>query len=512
MATKWIFNPSPKTDMFDRLPHRLNGTFAVLLAIAIAQPLIGQAQELPSGPSDWKPGLIPDGYRVETIGLPHLGGFSVTGLDVANDGVVWMATREGEVWTLKDRTWKLFADGLNEPTGLLVAPDGRVFVSQKPELTELVDQDQDGVAELYRNVASEWGISDNYHEYNHGLVMNKKGSIFGTLNLTHGGTQYGGKGGMGHGAKYRGWAYEVTPDGKWVPFCMGLRSPAGVGMSPDDELFYTDNQGDWIPTSTLSHLERDKFYGQPMSLLDHPDFQGTPVEEIPLEKLAEMRVKPAIYFPHGELANSPGNPVWDTTEGKFGPFTGQVFVGDQGRSNLARISLEKVQGAYQGVAFDFVDYLQSGAIRLAFAPDGSLWVGQTGRGWGSAGGKHFGLQRVIWDGKTVPFEVADVKLTKTGFQVSLTQPLGENVKLGTEAIPVERWGYNYWNTYGSPKVDVTPVPVTNLKIAEDRKSLELSLALVADQVYAFDFSALASEDGSAPTGVRAWYTLNQLLP
>lgn len=282
-------------------------------------------------------------------------------------------------------------------------------------------------------------------------------------------------------------------------------------MSPNDELFYTDNQGDWIPTSCLSHLERGKFYGQPMSLLDHPDFSGQDPSEIPLEKLAEMRVKPAIYFPHGELANSPGNPVWDTTDGKFGPFSGQIFMGDQGRSNLSRISLQKVQGAYQGVAFNFIDYLQSGAIRIAFGPDGKLWVGQTGRGWGSAGGEVEGLQVVRWDGETEPFEIADLKLTSNGFRVALTKPLGVDVSIGPEQIRVTRWGYHYWKSYGSPKVDPTEVTVLSVAVSDDRKSLDLAVPLQADQVYGFVFEGFSDEDGNAPSNRRAWYTLNQLL-
>ena len=35
-----------------------------------------------------------------------------------------------------------------------------------------------------------------------------------------------------------------------------------------------------------------------------------------------------VHFPHGELANSPGAPICDTTGGKFGPFAGQLFIGD----------------------------------------------------------------------------------------------------------------------------------------------------------------------------------------
>ena len=44
-----------------------------------------------------------------------------------------------------------------------------------------------------------------------------------------------------------------------------------------------------------------------------------------------------ILFPHNRVANSPGNPAWVTTN-KFGPFTGQLLIGDQTQSNLLRVS------------------------------------------------------------------------------------------------------------------------------------------------------------------------------
>ena len=60
-----------------------------------------------------------------------------------------------------------------------------------------------------------------------------------------------------------------------------------------------------------------------------------------------------------------------------------------------RVALEKVAGQWQGAVFPFRAGFQSGNNRLAFAPDGSLWVGQTDRGWGATGGKEFGLQRLV---------------------------------------------------------------------------------------------------------------------
>src|SRR5687768_1254214 len=229
---------------------------------------------------------------------------------------------------------------------------------------------------------------------------------------------------MGTSAPYRGWCVQVTPDGQMIPFASGLRSPAGIGISPADEIFVTDNQGDWVSTSCLFHVERGKFYGHPASLAQRDDFRGKDLNALSTDDFAKRRTLPAVWFPHYELARSPGDPVFDTTDGKFGPFAGQIFISDQGESNIVRVSLEKVGGAYQGVAIEFLDGLASGPIRAAFSPDGrSLFVGQTGRGWGTKGGAMFALQRIVYDGKTIPHAIETIRLTPDGFQIRFTKPI-----------------------------------------------------------------------------------------
>ena len=174
-----------------------------------------------------------------------------------------------------------------------------------------------------------------------------------------------------------------------------------------------------------------------------------------------------MWIPHGELANSPGEPIFDYTGGKFGPFAGQMFIGDQSRSNIMRVSLDKVGGEYQGVIFDFVNRLQTGCIRHVFGKDGTLWVGQTGRGWGSAGGKEFGLEQVKWDGKTTPFSMHDVKLTKEGFRITFTKPVDKNLAEDLEKYTVERWGYHYHPKYGSPKTDLKREKPSEVEVSKD---------------------------------------------
>lgn len=440
----------------------------------------------------------PDGYHLKTFKTPENIPFHITGLDTDNNGVVYVATRFGDVWTYKNEKWHKFGSGLHEPTGLLVDEDGSILVANKPQLTRLVDTDNDGVAEDYLHVASGWDFHNDYHEFNFGPVKDKAGNLHGTLNI---GFQ-GGSGG------YRGFAYKVSPEGEFTPYSWGLRSPAGLGVSPEGEIFYSDNQGGWVGTSKIHLLEEGKFYGTPTSLKDLPGNPKKWQDKYTVNDLDNMRELPIVQLPHGEISKSPGNPEWDVTQGKFGPFKDQIFMPDLTMSSIFRVLLEKVNGKYQGAAINFMNGFQSGNIRAEFDPEGRLWLGQTARGWGSDGGKPFGLQQVIWDG-TNPFELLDMKLTKTGFKLSFTEPLQAGSAVLAN-LTAQQWHYHYHEKYGSNKVDVESVKISSVTLSEDKRSIDIKLPLTAGKVVKIDFSGLVSETKRRASSTEVFYTLNQV--
>jgi glucose/arabinose dehydrogenase len=57
----------------------------------------------------------------------------------------------------------------------------------------------------------------------------------------------------------------IFEDGRMEPWATGLRSPCGLGMI-DGELFYTDNQGDWMGSGGIVHLKKGAFAGHPAGL------------------------------------------------------------------------------------------------------------------------------------------------------------------------------------------------------------------------------------------------------
>ncbi|HUQ12476.1 MAG TPA: c-type cytochrome, partial [Steroidobacteraceae bacterium] len=429
---------------------------------------------------------LPAGYSIENYYAPqdNYGRkqlFEALGLSVTKDGTVVVATRNAGIWRLANGQWHFFAEGLFDSLGV-VAEDSKglvVVAGQKAELTRISDTNGDGLADKYETLYDAHSYHGNYHSYMHGPVRGKDGAYYFTLNLVHdgSGTAYMGGGNvMGTYGGFNGWAFRVEPDGKGGPFANGLRSPASLGVGPDGRVWYTDNQGDFVATSKLFELKKDHFYGHPAGLVDLPGM--TPDSpEIRYDAVADRREKAAVLFPHNKVANSPGNPAW-ITQPKFGPFAGQMLIGDQTQSNLLRVVTEKVGQQDQGSVMPFFEGLESGVMRPVFLPDGSLLLGQTGRGWQAKGGKVASLQHVRWDGKTIAPAISSVSATSGGFRIALTQPLGNGVSPGLlqSALTLESWTYRDAPDYGSPELGQRNEATSAIVIGADRKSIDLRLA------------------------------------
>ncbi len=468
---------------------------------------------------------FPAGYTLEPITLPKLPKgylFEPAGLDFDADGTLYVSTRTAGVWTYKKGVWKQFADGLYDALGLRVRKDG-IYVMQKPELTRLVDEDGDGVAERYETVASNFRFAGSYHEFAYGPRYDSQGNAYFSLNLSAG---VGHKISKSEGIQmltplgFRGFVMKLSANGELSPYAHGFRSPAGIGINKKDELFITDNQGDWVPSSYLIHVRPGGFHGHPASLLDTPKYGGgetlnsktvydipKKVPEIKESDFRPLRLPPTVWLPHEEYANSPGNPEFCETS-KFGPFEGQMFIAELTKESILRVQLQRVGGAYQGTVFPFLRPLPSGGFRLRFSPNGELYVGQLSRGWGN--GKT-GLHKLSWDGKTMPFEMKSVTLTTKGFDIRMTLPLAPGAKLKPSQVLMSSFRYNYWKLYGSERIDKTIIEPDNIRLSEDRQTIHLSLPLKAGFLYAIELVDVVAEDGKNLVNRTCCYTLNQLV-
>jgi glucose/arabinose dehydrogenase len=462
-------------------------------------------------------------YGVESIPMPD-GLTEETGaIEFLPDGRLVACFLRGEVmiYTPKSRTWKLFADGLHEPLGISVVSNSEFLIMQRPELTRIKDTDGDGRADVYETMTDDFGVSGNYHEYNYGPLKNTDGSFFVAFNTA----SYRGKvmkkvrGAKDTLAKdykaqmfspvaYRGWVMQLTPDGKLLPYASGFRSPNGLCFDLNGNLFATDNQGDWVGTTPLYHVEKGKFYGHPGSLVWEKNWnRGDPYMILPQE-LDKMRTRASVLFPHNIIANSLTQPVCDATKGKFGPFEGQLFIGEMNEGKIVRVMLEEVGGEIQGACTPFLtgQGLRKGNNRLAFAPDGSLWVGQAAHGW--PGDR--GIQRIVYSGK-LPVEIKTMSLTATGFDLTFTQPLDAQTAGELSNYQFRHYFYEYHKAYGSDQFDVQNVTPSGIQLSADLKKVSLTLPpLKKGYIYELKLANIQAKTGEPLANTTICYTVNAL--
>lgn len=480
---------------------------------------------------EWLPGQnVSDYYTIENIPTPPGLDPQVGGLDVMPDGRLVACFHRGEVltWNPQTQEWRLFAEGLQEPLGVVATSNHEVIVMQRCELTQLQDLDQDGLAESYKTLWDGFGMSGNYHEFAFGPVRDPDGNFIVSLNLASSGasvrpevrgefidiglpredfhrkpwsqvSQAAGR--MYSRVPWRGWVMRVTPEGVATPVASGFRSPNGMGYDLDGNLFVTDNQGDWIGTSKCYHVQDGRFYGHPASLVWKEGWDRDPLK-VPVEELNAMRTRASFLFPQGEVANSPTQPLCDTTAGRFGPFAGQMMVGEMNVARILRLVPDRVQGVIQGAVINWMDSggLRIGINRLVFSPDASLYIGQTALSW--AGDK--GIQRIRWNGN-VPHEIHCIRAQKDGFSITMTQPI-RAASLDSLKSSVVSWSYLYHAAYGSPKVDARDIPIISRSLSADGKTIKLVLGeLRENAIHQIDVQGLVSMDGSAVLNPLATY-------
>jgi uncharacterized cupredoxin-like copper-binding protein/glucose/arabinose dehydrogenase len=457
-----------------------------------------------------------DFYVIESITIPESIELEVGGMDFLPNGDLAVTTRRGEVWIITDpgdeAEYTLFARGLHEPLGL-TAHDGSIYVAQRGEVTKLTDRDRDGRADVYETVYA-MPLTGNYHEYHYGPLIQPDGTMLTTRNV----------GWEGQGVSkspFRGWMMQYDPKmDELIPYAAGMRSPAGFGTNAEGDVFVAENQGDWIGSGRITHLAKGDFAGHPASLR-WADEEGSEVDlrEEQLtdehgtmyqarEELGGVKL-PAVWFPHGILGISTAAILTDRTEGAFGPFAGHLLVSDQGQSKIMRVSLERVDGEYQGAVFPFRKGFGSGLLRLTFGPDNKLYAGQTARGWAATGGQEFALERLAWTGDT-PFEMFAIQALEDGFAIEFTKPVREQ-DVEPAAFAIQNFTYKYHHNYGSPVVDLRENPLTRVELQPDGKTVHVTVdGFRPGYIYEVKLNGLRSTEGDALLHDFGYYTLNAI--
>ena len=505
----------------------------ILFVAFLGMQTISYAQESPKEE---------DFFKINKLRSPEGTLLEVGGLCTMPDGNLAIATRRGDVYIVENPTspkpyFRKFASGLHELLGIAYK-NGSLYVAQRGELTRLQDANMDGKADIFETIYA-WPLSGNYHEYSYGPKIAPDGSFFVTLNLGFGDVWWSGTSFV----PWRGWALHIFEDGRMEPWATGLRSPCGISMI-DGELFYTDNQGDWMGSGSIMPVKKGAFLGNPGGLVwtnmpnsplkltqeaifskvnpriefseDGRRAKPENIEKESFKTLADIKKDvpelqmPAVWLPHGVLGIS-NSEIVKIPKGVFGPFEEQLLVGDQGQSKISRVFMEKVKGELQGCAWDFRSGFQSGVLRMSWANDGSLFVGETNRGWGSAGEANEGMQRLYWN-SFMPFEMKTVKAMPDGFEIEFTKPIDKKKATNLSSYLVESFNYKYTPVYGSPPVNLKKCPVKGVKVSEDGLTVRIIVGdLRQYYIHKISLDGIRDQDSSySLVHSTAYYTLNNI--
>lgn len=455
-------------------------------------------------------------YPVVDIPIPSTVPMRPGGLEVLPDGRLAVGTRRGDIYFVTGAfamppkpAFQLFATGQDEIFSLAWR-DGAMISTSFGEVTRIRDLDGDGVADRYETLSNNWGYAEG-HEFAFASKPDPEGNVWVALGLS---------GSYESHNLFRGWAVKVTPDGRMIPVCSGLRSPGGVAANAQGAMFVIESQGPWNGSCSLKHLKPGGFLGHPASYNWYPytaDLKA-PTKPNSQSRLHVERARvpelipPAVRFPYIKMGRSISGFRLDDTGGKFGPFAGQFFLGDYTLSILLRATTEQVNGVWQGACYPFREGLATGLMNVQFAPQGQLVIGgfTTNTQWPVRGTAPFALQRIDWSGLT-PFEVKEINIRPDGFLVTFTLPVDPAVAADPANYAVSTYTHVYQAGYGSPEVDQTEPRVLKAEPSADGLSVRLTLAkLEVGHIHDFDFAKVRGRDGAPLLHTKAYYTVNEI--
>lgn len=466
-------------------------------------------------PESFKPQVgemffLPDGRLVLTTFKPNKGPRVLQ----EPNGTVYLVENPTEKDTSQIKITKI-TDELFDPLGVNYL-NGALYICDRNEVTKWTDSDADGVPDQRETFASGW-VSDNYHHFTFGLPyhdghfyvalstnisfkqMIKSENIVGPVVALN-----------GPNPELRGSVLKIdAKTGDWIEVAGGMRTPNGISLGPEGNIILPDNQGAWKPASGIYFTKQGAFYGHYNNTKATSDFY--PDGGVPAAFSDQPITMPAVWIPQNECANSPGN-LAQIPAGN--PHAGQFVMAEINRGGIRRVQFEQIDGIWQGAIYRHSQGFEAGTNRVAWGPDGCLYVGCMGApgnwNWKNT---RFGLQRLVPTGKSA-FEFASVTATKDGFKIRFTKPVNKAALQDVKNWAVNAWTYKKTEQYGGPKIPEDNkqqvAEIASITASDDEMSVELVLKTERKTNHVYHIRSNAtSKDGEKMWSGEVWYTFHK---
>ncbi len=469
--------------------------------------------QMPAASNDLAPRPIEVVPGFKAIRLPITDQLMPTSIDWRPNGRMLISSLKGRVWSVRDddgdgieESARVFSDELAAPFGVS-ARKNYVDVINKFGLLRMFDEDHDDFAERVVVLAAGWGHTDDYHDWAVGLPRSSDGRYFVALSCQQDQRSEA-------AAHLRGRVLQLTPQTKDMhqplsyaveEVSAGHRFPIGIALSRDEQLFVTDNQGNYNPYNELNHVRSNFHFGF--------------VNELESGRSAPPLTAPAINIPHPWTRSVNGICFLDTPKTiagpKFGPFEGHLIGCEYDTRRLIRLSLQPVGDTLQGAAYPFsLDHGEQphadgflGPLTAAVSPNGDVYVGDIrDSGWGG-GPNHGAIVRLTPQLETLPPGIAEIRAVHNGFDIHFTQPVDRSRAADPANYVVAAARRVATPAYGGPDQDRSTELIVRLDVSRDNRRVRLVLArLKAGFVYEFHLKNLTEAPRFHPS--VAFYTMN----
>ena len=471
----------------------------MLLAVFIAMPGFARIADNAVHPA----------YEMKTIPMPAM--YKSMGVGFLPDGRMVLATGyvedgkddpgdESNIWAISGVTGtdmsnikmtKLGTRFIN-PSGVVVV-DGKIYVADRDGFYEILDNNVTGGSANRKKILT-WPFPPLWHQWVF-TPMYWKGFFYAPYS---GSIVGGGPSTAPPSSPYSGAFLKWDLAGKIEKFAGGLRSPNGANIDVNGDMFVSDNQGSWLPSSTFAHMKQGKFYGHRQTPPNAPNW----AESLPYQP-------PTAWFPHGAVRSSPGQPIYVPK----GTYAGQWLQGDCNGTGLLRIALDKVNGDYQGAVFWFTNGTTNSAInRMTWGPDDALYIATVEHMGNWPGNGAMPMYKLVPKAGGKAFEMLAIRSVKDGFHVEFTEPV-DKATVTAASFALKQWQYVRQEGYGEGKGTEEARTVSSAQVSEDGKTVILQVSgLKTDRVTYFKLGAIKSATGAALFDNEAWYTMNNMNP
>lgn len=468
--------------------------------------MVNSVTELQPRSLDLGPGIL-------ATRLPLSNDIMPTGLSWSQNGELIFSCLKGRVFLASDRnhdgiedSLMLIADGLPAPYGVYAGPD-YIDVASKPALYRISrNSSPSSHVEL---LASGWGYTLDYHDWAIGLPRSSSGEYF--LGIPCEQDRRSASAAQHHGEVLKLVPRQPTPDDprrfKLVTLSRGSRFPMGLALSPEGELFVSDNQGNYTPFNEINHVRPGVHFG----------FINSRERDLPLPQVTSA----AIDIPH-PWCRSVNGIAFLTTPGHaakkpiFGPFEGHMVGCEFNEKRLVRMTLEKVDGEFQGAAYPLTTLPKDpargflGPVVCNISPHGALYVGSLwDSGWG--GGNNVGeIVRIQIEPDRLPCGIREVRALPSGFRIDFTRPVNRQLASEISNYSIESYRREPTPAYGGPDLERRKERITRVSVSGDGLAVTLSLPdLRPGYVYEFHLKNLAPDEGTFFPS-EAYYTLRKV--